>query len=355
MSETIQISSRYGDYDVIVGRNVLTRKTLSIDCLSKAKKVAIISQKNILKLHGDKLLKDLSIPKERLFIRTVQRSEKAKSIETCTRLWQELLKEGFTRDSLIIAFGGGVVGDLAGFVASTLLRGIPWFNIPTTLLAQVDASVGGKTGINVRQGKNLVGAFYPPKRVIVHTAFLDTLSKKELKSGLGEVLKYAIGIDERVWQKCGRESFKGTPSAALVTACLRAKADVVTKDELEGGLRKTLNLGHTLAHAIEGAAPAKMSHGEAVAIGLRYALALTLDLGLAKKDYVLAALALLDKARLAKKPPTGLTFTKLLPFFAVDKKSEKGGLTWVLPTGPGKCKLVKGLDNNQIAKVYGEF
>mgnify|MGYP001556836237 CR=1 FL=1 len=355
MRETIQISSRYGDYDVIVGRNVLTRKTLHIDCLAKAKKVAIISQKNILELHGEKLLKSLSIPKERLFIRTVQRSEKAKSIETCTRLWQELLKEGFSRDSLIVAFGGGVVGDLAGFVASTLLRGIPWLNIPTTLLAQVDASVGGKTGINVPQGKNLVGAFYPPKRVIVHTAFLDTLSKKELKSGLGEVLKYAIGIDQRVWLKCKRESFKATPSAGLVTACLRAKADVVTKDELEGGLRKILNLGHTLAHAIEGAAPAKMSHGEAVAVGLRYALALAFKHGVASSEYVSEALDLLGKAQLAKRPPSGLTFTKLLPFFAVDKKSEKGGLTWVLPTGPGQCKLVKGLDNNQLAKVYTEF
>ena len=355
MSETIQISSRYGDYDVIIGRNVLKRKTLTIDCLAKAKKVAIISQKNILALHGEKLLNCLSIPKERLFIRTVQRSEKAKSIKTCIRLWQELLEEGFTRDSLVIAFGGGVVGDLAGFVASTLLRGIPWLNIPTTLLAQVDASIGGKTGINVPQGKNLVGSFYPPKRVVVHTAFLDTLSKKELKSGLGEVLKYAIGIDERVWQKCKRENFKATPSAALVSACLRAKADVVTKDELEGGLRKILNLGHTLAHAIEGAASSKMSHGEAVAIGLRYALALALDLGVAERDYVVEALALLNRASLVKKPPRGLTFTKLLPFLAVDKKSEKGGLTWVLPTGPGKCKLVKGLDNNKIAKVYDEF
>ncbi len=353
--ETIDIKSRFGNYQVVVGAGICKKSSFPRVLLKKAKKVAIVSQQNILDLHGHKLLEALSLSAEKTIIKTVCRGERAKSFTTLQRLWQELLEEGFTRDSVIIAFGGGVVGDLAGFVAATLLRGIAWINVPTTLLAQVDASVGGKTGINVPQGKNLVGAFYPPQKVVVDTNFLSTLNRREVKSGIGEVVKYAIGIDDEVWRLCQKDFPNNACTQEMVKACLLAKAKVVITDEQEGGLRKILNLGHTLAHAIEGAAPGIMSHGEAVAVGLRYVLSLSLALGEAKESYVKSSLELLDRAKLANHPPADLSYDSLLPFWAVDKKAGKGGLTWVLPVAPGRSILKKGVKQSLLSKVYGKF
>ncbi len=266
-----------------------------------------------------------------------------------------MLEGGFTRDSCIIAFGGGLVGDLAGFVAATILRGVPWINVPTSLLAQVDACVGGKTGINLAQGRNLVGSFYPPRKVIADTQFLETLDKRQVVSGTAEILKYAIGIDRFVYGLLDGRSSDDFHSAEMIASCLRVKARVVSEDEREGSLRKLLNLGHTLGHAIEATCPDDLFHGEAVSIGISFALSLSKRLGYVGQDYLDEARSYLFAAGLPVNLPKGLVFSKIEAFLKVDKKNSANGISWILPTGPGSSEIVSGISKADLKAAYKEL
>jgi 3-dehydroquinate synthase len=233
----------------------------------------VISDANVVPLHGNKALKSLRAAGFEPVLLTVPAGETAKSLSTVQRCYDQLAAHRLERKSFVVALGGGVVGDLAGFVAATYLRGIPFLQVPTTLLAQVDSSVGGKVGVNLKAGKNLVGAFYQPKLVLCDLEILRTLPMREYRAGLAEVIKYGIIYDRRFFEtlEAGMERLLQRDAyllARVVARCCEIKAEVVGQDETESGLRAILNFGHTIGHALEAISHyGKYLHGEAISIG----------------------------------------------------------------------------------------
>ncbi len=266
--------------------------------------------------------------------------EPSKTREEWARLTDELLRRGFGRDSGIIALGGGVAGDLAGFVAATYMRGIPYLQAPTTLLAMLDASVGGKTGVDTPEGKNLIGAFHPPAAVIADPATLATLGEREFRGGLAEAVKHGLIADAQYFAWIERESerlLRRDPAALerLVRRSVEIKADVVSADEREGGRRAILNAGHTVAHAVERASSYRVPHGEAVGLGLLAEVALAEDLGLAPVGIAVRVSALLTRLGLPVRLVPSLAADALLPAMASDKKNRAQTIRFVLPSAVG--------------------
>jgi len=275
-----------------------------------------------------------------------------------------MLADGLGRDSTVIALGGGVVGDLAGFVAATFMRGVPVVQVPTTLLAMIDASVGGKTGVDTPAGKNLVGAFHQPILVLADTAVLDSLPPRQFRSGYAEIAKYGLINDEKFFswlEKNWQSIFNGGAERieAHATSC-RAKAAIVGRDEREAGERALLNLGHTFAHALEAATgySERLLHGEAVAIGMCLAFRLSAKLGhCSQADYArasahLAAAGLPTKLAEVK---GGLPDSaKLIELMTTDKKVEHGSLVFVLARGIGKAFIAKGVEIGPVRALLDE-
>jgi 3-dehydroquinate synthetase len=277
--------------------------------------------------------------------------ERGKALRQTERAAAALLRAGATRRSLVVAIGGGAVSDAAGFAAATFMRGIPWVAVPTTLLAMVDAAIGGKTGVNLPAMKNAVGAFHPPRAVLADPAALATLPARELRSGLGEVVKYAAldpSLLGRVTALRGR-----APDAALVAACARAKVEVVARDPLERGARKLLNLGHTFGHGVEAAGRfERYTHGEAVAIGTAFAFRLAARLGRIGP----LAVAELEEALAGAGLPVRLAAAdarRAAALMATDKKRTAAGLRWVLPRAEGAAWTVEW-DVEADAAAVGE-
>jgi len=268
--------------------------------------------------------------------------EQYKSIEVWNCIFDGLLEHRFGRDCTLIALGGGVIGDMAGFAAACYQRGVAFIQVPTTLLAQVDSSVGGKTGLNHRLGKNMIGAFYQPRAVLADTATLNTLPDRELSAGLAEVIKYGLIRDPDFfdWLEANMGALlarKGEPLAYAVQRSCQNKAEVVAVDELEGGQRALLNLGHTFGHAIEtGVGYGEWLHGEAVATGICLAADLSQRLGWLDDTSVARIRALIETARLPTSPPAGLSRQRFLDLMAVDKKVQSGRLRLVLLQGIGQ-------------------
>jgi 5-deoxy-5-amino-3-dehydroquinate synthase len=251
---------------------------------------------------------------------TIGDGEDAKDLGTVEDLCRDFAQWGLTRGDVVVAVGGGVVTDTAGFVAAVYHRGLPVVHVSTTLLGQVDAAIGGKTGVNLPEGKNLVGAFWQPAAVLCDTETLETLPPREYRNGLGEMAKYRF---------LGAPDLLDLPLDERVAACVRVKAEVVTADEREGGRRAILNYGHTLAHALEIATGYELRHGEAVAIGLVYAAELALRLGRIDEDRVDEHRATVAAYDLPMRLPGGIDTEALLPLFARDKKAVRG-VTFVL-------------------------
>ena len=260
-------------YPIWIGRETLLR--LGPECRRQdlGKRCAVISDKNVARLYGKNVLESLAAAGFEPSLVTVAPGETAKSLTTVQACYDRLAAARLERKSFVVALGGGVVGDLAGFVAATYLRGIPFVQVPTTLLAQVDSSVGGKVGVNLKAGKNLVGAFYQPRFVLCDLAALDTLPAREFRAGLAEVIKYGIIYDARLFARLERDLQKlldrdESALAYVISRCCQIKADVVGKDETEGGLRAILNFGHTIGHALEAISGyGRYLHGEAISIG----------------------------------------------------------------------------------------
>lgn len=262
--------------------------------------------------------------------------ERSKTRETWSRLTDELLRLGFGRDSGIVALGGGVAGDLAGFVAATYMRGVPYVQVPTTLLAMLDASVGGKTGVDTAEGKNLIGAFHPPAAVLADPAVLATLPEREYRSGLAEAVKHGLIADREYFEWIEREAGRlvARDAAALrhlVRRSVEIKAAVVSEDEREGGRRAILNAGHTVAHAIEGATEYRVPHGEAVALGLVAEAALAAGLGLATPEPGARVVALLERLGLPTRVPEPVSADGLIAAMGSDKKNRGREIRFALP------------------------
>lgn len=316
------------------------------------KKYFLITNKTIAKLYPNFLLK---FDKKRIIV--IPDGEKYKNYKTFNFILEKLLKEKIERKDAIVALGGGVVGDLAGYVASSILRGVELIQVPTTLLAMCDSSIGGKTGFNTKYGKNLVGSFYLANKVLIDAKFLNTLNDYEYKCGLGEVLKYAF-IEQS--SKCSvnynlfeflmnnsKEEVKNQMNF-VIKACAHIKADVVNFDRLEGGLRKILNFGHTYAHPIETLSNYKnISHGQAVAIGIKYAAKLAYDIKKIDKEYYNKIISLIDKFELAKKEPT-FKKEKIVALMKQDKKVLDNKINLLLPVDYSKVELFDNIDSPLI-------
>ncbi|PWU20648.1 MAG: 3-dehydroquinate synthase [Verrucomicrobia bacterium] len=260
-------------YDIKIGPGLLPGLGKACVRLGLGNRCAIISDSNVAPLYGHRARQALQTAGFASVLITVPASEKAKSLKTVQACYDQLAAHRLERKSFIVAVGGGVIGDLAGFVAATYLRGIPFVQAPTTLLAQVDSSVGGKVGVNLKAGKNLVGAFYQPKLVLCDLDTLNTLPKRELRAGLAEVIKYGIIYDANLFAQLERDMSKllrgnSQTLAGVVARCCQIKAEVVGQDEKESGLRSILNFGHTIGHALEAISRyGKYLHGEAISIG----------------------------------------------------------------------------------------
>jgi 3-dehydroquinate synthase len=297
-------------------------------------------------------------PARRVAVLEVPDGERAKIVETAHELWQRMLDEGGKRDSFLLTLGGGSVGDLGGFVAGCFLRGIAYAQVPTTLLAQVDAAIGGKTGIDLTGGKNAVGLFHHPRAVVLDPGFLATLPRRELAAGLVEVVKMAFLLDPPLLSRAERDLprlLAADPAALgpVVAGGAAAKVRVVERDPTERGERMLLNFGHTLGHAIEASLGYQgLSHGEAVAYGLLFALRLAVRRGL---DPAAAARlrGFLERLPLAPLPP--LAAEPLAALLGRDKKAREGGLAWVLPAALGEGRVVHDVSAEEVAVELAAF
>ena len=346
MPTSIRVALGERSYDIAIGRGTLAEAgQFVLDRLS-ARHAVVISDSGARRLHGERVVQALTSSGIRSDLVEVPAGEASKSIAQAERLWNELVSLKADRKSVIVAVGGGVIGDLAGFVAATFARGLPFIQVPTTLLAQVDSSVGGKVGVNLPAAKNIVGAFWQPAGVLVDLDTLSTLPDREYRSGLAEVVKYGVILDPEffAWLETHAAQLNARDAAALehvVARSCRLKADVVERDERElTGLRAVLNYGHTFCHAIETVSGyGTYLHGEAVAIGMVCASRLAERLGRIGGDVTQRQLALLAKLRL----PTaisGLDHDALLAAMHRDKKTEHGRLRFVLPSRLGAVEVV---------------
>jgi 3-dehydroquinate synthase len=313
--------------------------------------IAVIADRTVADLHLYRLLPYLSPPPAVL---TFSPGEASKSLASAERLLEELAQARVGRDGVIVAFGGGVAGDLAGFVAATWLRGVRLIQVPTTLLAAVDASVGGKTAVNLAAGKNLVGAFYQPQMVIIDTDFLQTLPAKDLAAGLAESVKHAVirDVDFLTWHEREAERIISREPAAVTELIARnctIKAGVVSQDERESGLRAILNYGHTIGHAIEYLLGYELRHGECVALGMIAENELACGRRLLPREAAERIRELLGRFGLPIRLPRRLPSDELLAACRVDKKVRNASINFVLIEGIGQPRRVADLPDAEIA------
>lgn len=323
-------------------------------------KVAIISNAKVAGLHMHCLLS--KIKADELFIITIKDGEEYKSLATAEEILNQLFNSKLDRKSTLIALGGGVISDIVGFVASIYQRGIDFVNIPTTLLACVDAAVGGKTGVNNSFGKNLIGTFKQPKAVYCESSFLKTLPQRELSAGMAEFIKMALSFDEKslefienLGEKDFFQNFDDETYKQIIAKSVALKADVVSKDEKENNLRMLLNYGHTFAHIIENQTAYKgFLHGEAVAIGMNMANRLALNLGLLKEDEVKKVQRLLSKFKL----PTSYKIEDVNEFyeaFFLDKKTHNEKINFILLSKLGEAFIKNDVPKDVLLRTLEEF
>jgi 3-dehydroquinate synthase len=346
-------------YEIFIGEGLFGRAGALIARGSRAKAAAIVVDENTGPLYAEKISAGLGACGIRSVIISIKPGERSKSFSVYEEVCEAILSAKIGRDDLVIALGGGVVGDLAGFAAASVRRGVALVQMPTTLLAQVDSSVGGKTGINSALGKNLVGAFHQPALVLADTSALDTLPAREFRAGYAEVVKYALVDRPRFfdWLEVKRaEIFSGGPARAeAIAECCRAKAAIVAVDETETGERALLNLGHTFGHALEtvtGYDGARLVHGEAVAIGCAMAFRFSAALGLVDAAEAKRVESHLAEAglpsRLAHIPGGAGSFETLLSAMAQDKKVKDGRPTFILARGIGKSFVERGVGLSRL-------
>lgn len=327
--------------NILLGSSVLTELPGYIKNNHGTKKIVVITDDNIQKLYGEgiiKLLKEFSP-----YIVSVQPGEASKSRETKQKIEDDLLDRKYSRDTLIIALGGGVIGDLAGFIASTFERGIPVVQVPTTLLAMADSSIGGKTGINTRHGKNLIGTIYQPDAVFADLNFLDNLPEDEFLNGLAEIIKTAVVLDadllEFIEKNCEKIMAKEEEILSLaIKRSIELKKDTVEKDEKEQGLRQALNFGHTIGHSVEAYSGFNLKHGFCVSIGMAVESKVAFLLGELNEKEEKRIISILNKFSLPVKINKEFENKKLLDFMVSDKKSRNQKPRFVILKYIGKIK-----------------
>jgi 3-dehydroquinate synthase len=364
---TTTVPVKLGDrsYDILIGAGLIERAGYEIAKRAKSVRVAIISDETVAGLHLDRLTRSLTAVGIDSTPILVAPGEKSKGFATLETVTNAILSARLERGDIVIAFGGGVIGDLAGFAAGITRRGMGFIQMPTSLLAQVDSSVGGKTGINTAHGKNLVGVFYQPQLVLADTDVLDTLTPREFRAGYAEVAKYGL-IDRPdffAWlEKNWRGIFDGGPerTEAIAVSC-QSKADVVARDERETGDRALLNLGHTFGHALETATnydSGRLVHGEGVAIGMVLAHQFSAKMNLASPDDAARVEAHLRQVGLPVSiddiPGNRPSAEKLMDYIAQDKKVARGALTFILTRGIGQSFIAKDVPPSAVLSFLQE-
>jgi 3-dehydroquinate synthase len=369
-SDQITVDVALGDrsYGILIGRNVLQSLGTRVAALRPGVRTAIVTDRNVAKHwleQAEFSLSQSGISTSRLI---VEEGEGSKSYAGLQQVSEALIAAKIERNDLVIALGGGVVGDLAGFAAAVLRRGVDFIQVPTSLLAQVDSSVGGKTGINSPQGKNLIGAFHQPVMVIADTAVLDTLPPRQFRSGYAEIVKYGVLGDEAFfgWLEANhRDIFAGGPARehAIATSC-RAKAAIVGRDEREAGERALLNLGHTFGHALEAATgfSDRLFHGEGVAVGMVLAAEFSAELGMVAQSEAARVRSHLAEVGL----PTHLqdiagfaqeglaSADALMTLIAQDKKVRRGRLTFILLEAVGRAVIARDVEGSRVRDFLEE-
>ncbi|NOZ70272.1 MAG: 3-dehydroquinate synthase [Deferribacteres bacterium] len=354
-AENITVDLKDRSYDIVIGSRLLRRLGLRLKEF-RPTRVAVISNTTVFPLYRDTLLESMReygiVPDVLL----IPDGEGYKDFLWTYYLHGELLKSRFDRDSLLIAFGGGVVGDITAFVASTYMRGIRYIQVPTTLLAQVDSSVGGKTGVNHPLGKNMIGTFYQPSLVVIDVDTLRTLPEREFCCGMAEIIKYGVIADRGLFDslKADREGIISLGDAIIrvIRRSCEIKADVVSKDEREAGIRAILNFGHTIGHAIETATGYKtLLHGEAVAIGMCAAARLAVRMGIFSKDEAALIKDLIRMYRLPTDIPADISIPAVVSAMEIDKKARAGRLRFILPVSIGEVRIEEDVDRDLISEV----
>lgn len=338
---TVRAGGDPADYPVYVGVGLLDRAPELIREHAPAHRYAVISDETVAELHGSGVVRALEEAGSTADRFDFPAGERHKTRGEWIRLTDELLEAGVGRDGAVVAVGGGVTGDLAGFVGATYLRGVPVVQVPTSLVAMIDASVGGKTGVDVPAGKNLVGAFHPPRAVVADPGVIRTLPRGERAQGLAEAVKHGAIVDREYldFLRDRADALLDAEPAALLDAVHRSveiKADVVSRDEREGGLRKVLNFGHTLGHALEAATDFRLSHGSAVAVGMVLEARLGERLGRTEPGTADRLARIVHAFDLPSRPPPEVDPDEVLRFTSMDKKGRAGEARYVLLARPGK-------------------
>jgi 3-dehydroquinate synthase len=340
---TVRVSireTRDASYPIVIGTGVLSDLPRAVRAAASATRYAVVSDDTVAPLYGARVVSALLADGLAAELFTFPAGELHKSRDTWTALSDQLLAAGFGRDSAMIALGGGVVGDVTGFVAATYLRGVPYIQVPTTLLAMIDSSIGGKTGVDVPAGKNLIGAFHQPRLVVADLAVLESLPIAQLAAGLAEAIKHGVIADSEYFRtlEATHAALLGRDPVALERAVARSveiKAAIVAADEREAGLRAILNFGHTVAHALEATAQYTLLHGEAVAVGMVYEARLAEALGIAPRETAARITSLVSRCGLPHTRPDTASVDALVRAMQYDKKARAGVVRFALPRAIG--------------------
>ncbi|MDR1485251.1 MAG: 3-dehydroquinate synthase [Planctomycetaceae bacterium] len=349
-------------YDIAIGSGNLERIGSMISQFAPYSRVVILTDTNVrANGYSDAVVRSLCGVGADVYVEVIAAGERSKSIDTAVKIWSNFLAAGIDRNSILLSVGGGVVGDLGGFVAASYTRGIRFFQVPTTLLAQVDSSVGGKVGVDLPQAKNMVGFFYQPLGVLIDSEVLKTLTDADYICGLGEVAKYAVSLDAELFNvlETNADKVKTRDSELLkyiVVKCCEIKGRIVGEDEFEKtGKRVLLNYGHTFAHAFEIISNFELQHGQAVAIGSIYAAKLAAKLGIVDKEFVDRQIKFHKSIGLPVELPEELFVTinwnEVVDLMRRDKKTESGKLKFVLPTKIGQSKIINDIEPKNIIQL----
>lgn len=362
METIIPVKLPENSYKIVIKLGSLSAIGDYLTPLKLGQKIMVVSNPEIFNFYGETVVNSLTQNGFEVFIHLIPAGEQFKTLSQIEKLYDNALTHRLERSSTLLALGGGVIGDMTGFAAATWLRGLNFIQVPTSLLAMVDASVGGKTGVNHPLGKNLIGAFYQPKLVLIDPEVLTTLPEREFRAGMAEVIKYAVIWDDNLFAQLEQchclSSFSDlTPELlqTILTRSCQAKADVVGQDEKESGLRAILNYGHTIGHAVESLTGYSLvNHGEAVAIGMEVAGAIAVKLNLWDCMDAKRQNQLMVKTGLPTQIPTGVKIEDIINSLGSDKKVKAGKVRFILPTKIGEVIITSEVSNDLIREVLTE-
>ncbi len=355
--ETVRVNLGERSYVICISSGIIRSIGDNLKSFGLSSKIAIVSNPTVYSLYGEVVADSLKKAGFNVLTVTIPDGEGYKSLLWVEHIYNELLKAKLDRLSALVALGGGVIGDITGFAASTYMRGISYIQIPTTLLAQVDSSVGGKTGVDHKLGKNMIGTFWQPKLVWIDVETLKTLPRREYLAGLAEVIKYGVIWDKELFDflEAQREKILKLDRDSITYIIKRSceiKAEVVSTDERESGLRSILNFGHTIGHAIETATDyVRYLHGEAIAIGMYLEARLSSMLSFIDNNKVVKIKGLIDSYSLPTKIPPDIDINNVLSSMEIDKKAVAGELRFILPEKIGKVRIQRGIEDKLLKKL----